>query len=448
MDNILNLQEISNMLAQLEVQLFKHVFTIVFLQQLLAVVVIMTLAWFISRKLSRWIDIKTQAWKSHYVAMVKSRIYLSAQEILLLIMAPLMLWTGVVIAASAKWPLAILNGAASLISAWAAIRLGSSVIKSEFWSKTLAYLMWTIAALNILGWLEPTIAVLDKAAIPLGKSNLSLLLVIKGGVLFAVLLWLAGVFSEAIERVLLRSKLSPSQKVLLHKLSKIFLISMAGIVALNVVGLDFTVLAVFSGALGIGIGFGLQKVFANLMSGFILLMDKSIKPGDVIAIADTYGWVNRLGARYVSILTRDGKEHLIPNETLITERVENWSYSNDMIRIHTPIGVSYNSDIPLVKSLLLGVAGNHQRIMKKPAPACLIKSFGDHSVNFEIRAWIKDPVNGISNVKSELYEEIWTVFKQHNIEIPFPQRDLNLNMQQMHKIIELLKNDNEKMQSL
>lgn len=441
MNDLIDLQKISGILSKLEVQLFKHVFTVISLQQLVAGVMIMALAWVLSKKLSSWLNIKSETWNGHYVSMIKSRIYLSSQEILLLVLTPLILWVGVLIAKSANWPYGILNGAASLVSAWAAIRLGSSVIKSEFWSKTLAFSIWTIAALNILGWLEPTIIVLDKAAIPLGKTNLSLLLLLKGAILFALLLWIAGITSEAIERALLRSKLSPSQKVLLHKLSKIFFISTAGIIALNVVGLDFTALAVFSGALGIGIGFGLQKVFANLMSGFILLMDKSIKPGDVIAIADTYGWVNRLGARYVSILTRDGKEHLIPNETLITERVENWSYSSDRIRIHTPIGVSYDSDIVLVKKLLLEVAAKHPRILKKPEPACLIKGFGDNSVDFEIRAWIKDPVNGISNVKSDLYEEIWLAFQQNDVEIPFPQRDLNVNMKQVHKILEIIKND-------
>jgi len=439
MDNLPDLEEMSSHAEALQKMAMKYVFTLSSLQQMMAIIFIMVVTWVLAREIARWIHSKANIWHEHYLLHVTSRIYLSMRNILFLILSPLLLWTAVMVASAAKWPNSTLNGAASLVSAWTVIRLSSSVIKSPFWSKTFAVSMGTIAALNIVGWLDPTLAVLDNAIIPLGERKLSLLGIVKGGVILAFLLWLARITSEAMERVLLRSELSPSQKVLFYKLTKILLIGIALMFGLNVVGIDLTALAVFSGALGIGIGFGLQKVFANLMSGFILLMDKSIKPGDVIAINDTYGWVNRLGARCVSILTRDGKEHLIPNETLITQPVENWTYSDNKIRIHIPIGVSYHSDIPTVKKILLEVAQDNPRILKSPEPVCLIKGFGDNSVDFEIRAWIEDPVNGISNVQSSFYEDVWKSFKLNDIEIPFPQRDLNFNMQQLQEIIRIIK---------
>ncbi len=443
-DNLPTLDEWMVMAAQLQAWIIKNVLTFSSLQQILVVAALMIATWVLSRKLASAFEEKTAAWRARHFSLISMRIHLSVRESLSLIFAPMLLWVAVMVANAAKLQVLLLNGAASLVTAWAMIRLGSSLVKSRFWSRALAISMWTIAALNIVGWLDPTIEVLANAVIPLGDHKLSLLAILKGGVFLAVFLWLAGLSSEGLERALWRSNLSPSQKVLFHKIAKIILIGIAIMLGLNVVGIDFTALAVFSGALGIGIGFGLQKVFANLMSGFILLIDKSIKPGDVIAVGDTYGWVNRLGARYVSILTRDGKEHLIPNETLITQPVENWTYSDDKIRIHIPIGVSYNSDVPLVKKLLLEVAHKHPRIIQTPEPVCLVKGFGDNSVDFEIRAWIEDPVNGIGNVMSGVYEEVWSAFKKHGIVVPFPQRDLNFNMEQIKQIIRMIKDDNSR----
>lgn len=431
-------EELMAVATQFQAWFVKNLLTFSSLEQLLVVAALMVAAWMLSRKLAHSLETKTAFWRERHFSLLSSRIHLSAREAVSLIIAPMFLWIAVMVANAAKWPFALINGGASLVTAWAMIRFGSSLVKSRFWSKTLAFSMWTIAALNIVGWLDPILEVLGNAIIPLGDHKLSLLTLIKGGAFLALFLWIAGLSSEGLERALARSNLSPSQKVLFHKIAKILLIAVAILLGLNVVGIDFTALAVFSGALGIGIGFGLQKVFANLMSGFILLMDKSIKPGDVIAVNDTYGWVNRLGARYVSILTRDGKEHLIPNEMLITQSVENWTYTDGKIRIHIPIGVSYNEDIPLVKKLLLEVAHQHPRILQNPEPVCLIKGFGDNSVDFEIRAWIEDPVNGISNVMSGVYEEVWRVFKQHGVVVPFPQRDLNINMSQIKEIIRMI----------
>jgi small-conductance mechanosensitive channel len=276
-------------------------------------------------------------------------------------------------------------------------------------------------------------------------------LIIKGIFAFALLLWVVSFVSKLLETSFRKAHgLTPSQKVLFSKISTILLYIIAALLGLNIVGLDLTALAAFSGALGLGIGFGLQKVFGNLISGIILLIDKSVKPGDVIAIGDTYGWVNKLGGRCVSVLTRDGKEHLIPNENLITSEVENWSYSDEKIRLHFPIGVSYSSDVHKVKEILLTALEGNKRILALPAPVCLIHEFGESSVNFELRAWIEDPAQGISNVKSEIYFRIWDLFKENKIEIPFPQRDLNIKNDAIEKLanaIENRKQNNKKSES-
>ncbi len=204
------------------------------------------------------------------------------------------------------------------------------------------------------------------------------------------------------------------------------LFSLCVVIAFHYLGIDLTVFALFSGALGLGLGFGLQKVFANLVSGFIILADKSIKPGDVIQLGDKYGWINFLGSRYVSVVTRDGTEHLIPNENLITGEVINWSYSQNLVRLHVPAGVAYGSDLEKARELMMAAAADTLRVLKDPKPACLLVGFGDSTVNLEVRVWINDPQNGIASVKSDIFWGIWQRFREHGIELPFAQRDVHL----------------------
>jgi small-conductance mechanosensitive channel len=214
--------------------------------------------------------------------------------------------------------------------------------------------------------------------------------------------------------------------VLFAKILKVILISLSIIIGLNSFGIQLSSLTVLGGAVGLGIGFGLQKVISNLISGVILLLDKSIKPGDVISIGETYGWINKLSARYVSVITRDGRETLIPNENLITNQVENWSFSDTQVRLRAPIGISYNADVRKAIGLTIQAALNIDRVLRNPAPKCLVKGFGDNSVDLELRFWIKDPANGVANIKSMVYLEIWDLFHEHNIEIPYPQRDIHI----------------------
>jgi small-conductance mechanosensitive channel len=315
-----------------------------------------------------------------------------------------------------------------LLLAWIIIRLSTGLVSSRFWAKLIAMIAWGFAALSILNWLSPLINYLDSLAFTLGKHEISMLGVLKAVILLVTLLWLAVSVSRGIERRIRKSRtLTPSVQELTSKLTKVSLIVIAIVVSLTSLGIDLTAFAVFSGAVGVGIGFGLQKVVSNLISGIILLMDRSIKPGDVIELGDTYGWINALGARFVSVITRDGKEHLIPNEDLITQKVINWSYSDTNVRLRVPVGISYSSDVNKAMDLLVEAAIETPRVLESPAPRCLIIGFGDHAVNLELRIWASDPNNGVANLKSAVLVKVWNKFHEHGIEFPFPQRDVHLD---------------------
>jgi small-conductance mechanosensitive channel len=227
------------------------------------------------------------------------------------------------------------------------------------------------------------------------------------------------------------TRLDPTQQVLGGKLLSLAVWATAILVGIDLLGIDLTALAVFSGAFGLAIGFGLQKTFGNLIAGIIILMDRSIKPGDVIAIADaagnsTFGQIRKIGIRAVSLVTRDEKEYLIPNELLMINQVENWSYSTRTVRIQVPVGVAYTSDLKLAEKLMLEAAKDVPRVLEAPAPAVWLERFGENSVSFIIQCWILDPEEGVGNVQSDVLKRLWDLFKQNGIEVPFPQRDLNL----------------------
>ncbi len=336
-------------------------------------------------------------------------------------------WLAVAIAAQAGWSNHILRTVASLTNAWVVIHLASGLIRNEAWSKLIAGAAWTLAALTTLGLFDATVEFLDGLAIAFGGVRISVLTVVKGVFALAVLMWVAFSVSRVLEaRIRKAPNLTPSIQVLMGKLTKIVLITIALLIALESVGIDLTALTVFGGMLGVGIGFGMQKIVSNFVSGLILLMDKSIAPGDVIAVGETYGWIVSLGARYASVRTRDGTEHLIPNEEIITQRVENWSHSDRAVRFKIPGGISYGSDVRLAIKLCLEAANEVGRVLKDPETKCLLKGFGDSSVDLEIRIWVNDPENGRSNIKSEVLLGVWDRFHENNIEIPFPQRDLHV----------------------
>lgn len=317
---------------------------------------------------------------------------------------------------------------ASLMTAWIVIRLGTTFIRNRLTARTLAFLAWTLAALNITGLLGPTVQMLDSLALSFGTVRISMLTVIQATLTLGLLLWGAGVLSAFLDRRLRGvPDLTPSLQVLIGKLAKFTLFTLAAVFALTTVGIDLSALALLSGAIGVGLGFGLQKVVSNLVSGVIILMDKSIKPGDTIELADTFGWVTALGARYVSLVTRDGKEYLIPNEDFITQRVVNWSYSNELVRLEIGFGVSYNSDPHEVRRIACEAAAKPERVADTPPPVCHLVEFGDSSLDFLLRFWIKDPQGGITNVRGQVLLAIWDAFKEHGIAIPFPHRQLLIN---------------------
>src|SRR6516165_4245710 len=305
----------------------------------------------------------------------------------------LTLWFANIVFAERYLGTTILRLAESLTLAWVIIKLSSRLVRSDRLARALAVLAFMIAALNIAGLLGTVTGLLDSMAVYVGSLRVSVLVLIKGAVTLAFFLWLASTFARVLETRLKRlSELTPAIQVLTLKLVRFALITVAVVLALGSVGIDLTAIAVFSGAVGVGIGLGLQKVVSNLVSGVILLVDRSIKPGDVIEMEDRYGWITSLNARYVSLATRDGKELLIPNEDLITGRVTNWSYSSDLIRQSVTVGISYDSDVHLAIRLAVEAASAVSRILDVPKPACLLKEFGDSAVNLELRFWIQDPV--------------------------------------------------------
>jgi len=317
--------------------------------------------------------------------------------------------------------------AMSLVTAWIVIRLFTSFISNSWLSRAVALFVWLVAALNIFGLLSPLVEILKNASIDIGNANVSAYDVIWGLITFVALIWFALFLSRVVEAQLKSVRgINPSIKVLIGKVTKISFVVLAFLVALNTTGIDLTALAVFGGALGVGIGFGLQKVVSNFISGVILLMDRSIKPGDVIQIQDTYGSINKLAARYTSVITRDGTEYLIPNEDMITQLVINWSHTNRVIRRRIPISVAYKTDLDLARKIMSQAAKIHERTLEEPEPKTLLKGFGENGVELELRFWINDPQNGISNIGSELMTTIWNKFKEAGIEFPFPQRVVHI----------------------
>ena len=314
---------------------------------------------------------------------------------------------------------------ATLSTTWSIIYLLTQIGDRSLSSRFFAFFVWAIIALHTTTYLDEFLSFSKKLSIDAGNIKISLYSVISAYTIFGVLFWVSAKIEFLFNKVIARShSLTRAQKVLYSKIIKFLLISLIFLVGFRMIGVDITSIAVISGAIAVGIGFGLQKIFSNLISGIILLVDKSIKPGDVIAIGDAYGVVTNLEARYASIITRDGKKHLIPNETLVTETVENWSFRDDKLRLNVTVGVSYNSDPKEVQKIILACANSHPRVLKNPEPVCLFTNFGESSLDFELRFWIEDPINGTGFPQSEIRLAIWEQLKNSNIEIPYPHRQV------------------------
>jgi small-conductance mechanosensitive channel len=317
----------------------------------------------------------------------------------------------------------LLGVAINLTSAWVVINVLAGVIQNRFVNRVVAVSAWTIAALSILQLLDPVTASLDSPAVSMmvGGLRLSPLLLLKTTALLLVTLWAANSVGNFIDRrVQTFSDLTPSIQVLISKLIRIVLVTLTVVVVLSSMGIDLSVLALFSGAVGVGLGFGLQKIVSNLVSGIILLADKSIKPGDVISVGDHFGRVGNMGARYTSVDTRDGREYLIPNEDFITQRVANWTYSSDLVRLFVKFNTTYDSDPRKAQAAAVEAALNVERVLKKPTPACMLTEFGVTSIEFELWFWIKDPAAGVTNVKSDVLLALWDTLAEQGVNIPKP----------------------------
>lgn len=329
----------------------------------------------------------------------------------------------------------LLHLASQLLLAMAAIRLAVYVLRYVFspsgWVKTtenaIAATIWSILALHLSGLLPELVALLDGINVTIGKSKVTLLLVVQA--LFTVVitvivaLWLSRLIEN---RLMQNTHLNPNMRVVLGKVLRIALTVFAVLFAFSAIGLDITLLSVFGGALGVGLGFGLQKIASNFISGFILLLDDSMHMGDVITVEGHYGVVSDLRARYLVLKKLDGTEVVIPNETMIANPVINHSFTDHKARVQMPMQVSYDSPLELAMELAQAAAKKHERVLQDPIPSVHVKGFGDNGIDLMLSFWIPDPEEGSSALQSEIYLDIWRAFKANNIVIPYPQREVRM----------------------
>jgi small-conductance mechanosensitive channel len=329
-----------------------------------------------------------------------------------------------------------------LMGALVLIRIGVFLLRLSLgpgtwmkgWETSLTLIIWSVVAINLFGWLGPVRARLNSIPLTKGKDPLTLWSLLESLFVITLFVLAATWLARWIERRLMRlTGLAVSTRIGVAKFSHAFLIVFSILIGLNVAGLDLKTLTVFTGALGIGLGFGLQAIASNFVSGFVLLMDRSIKPGDVISFTgvggtttEGFGWVQELKGRYVVVRDRDGVETLVPNQNLITNSVINWSYTDPKVRIKVPVRISYQDDPELALRVLIKAAEGHRRILREPAPVSRLMGFMDHGMDLELRFWIADPQEGVNNVRSEVNRAIWRLFQEEKITIPVAQREVRV----------------------
>lgn len=307
-----------------------------------------------------------------------------------------------------------------------------AILNPKAWVAVFILVIATAAFLGLgfLDYLEPVSAFLDsdKLSFKIGEMRFSAYLIIKALVTIIIVFWVAGITSQfASNRVNSIKRIKSSNRSLIVKSVQILIYFAAGTIALDVFGFDLTTLTIFSGAVGIGIGIGLQKIASNFISGIILLFEKSLEDDDLVELSDgTFGFIRHTGARYTLVETHDGREVMIPNEDFITSRVTNWTYSNKKGRIEILVGVSYGSDTDLAIQLMLEAAREHDRCAKDPEPVCFMREFADSSINLLLQFWVDDVTLGRYEPQSDVMRAIWRLFRENNIEIPFPQRDVHM----------------------
>jgi small-conductance mechanosensitive channel len=341
---------------------------------------------------------------------------------------------------AAHFDVTLLGAAARLVLAYILVRSAVLVFAASLgnkswiqnWETRAAVLIWLAIAAEYLGWLDPIITSLDSVGIAAGKTRITVWSVLK--LLFTLTLFMlvAAWISRWVERRVKRlTSVAMSTRIGISKFANAFLIALSILIGLNAAGVDLTALTVLTGAVGLGLGFGLQSIAANFVSGFVLLMDRSIKPGDVISLSgqsgtstENFGWVQELRGRYVVVRDRDGVEMLVPNQQLISNAVINWSYTDPRIRLKLPIRISYRDDPELALKILLDACEGQSRVLRDPAPVSRLMHFSDSGIELELRFWISDPQEGVNNVRSEVNRAIWRLFKEHKITIPMAQREI------------------------
>ncbi|WP_172330229.1 mechanosensitive ion channel family protein [Mangrovicoccus sp. HB161399] len=345
-----------------------------------------------------------------------------------LIFVPL-IWGTIWMLRQTTWPSRsfLLTIIGNLALAWIVVALAARLIANRALRAVVQYGAWIWLTLTVLGQTDQFVALMSGITVDLGSLTISAWMVVQAAVAVTVLLATARFLSRiSAARINANDDMSPSMRVLTIKVVQLAFYGTAFLFAMKAVGVDLTGLAVLSGAIGVGLGFGLQKVVSNLVSGIIILLDKSVKPGDVISLGETFGWINALGARYVSVVTRDGREYLIPNEDMITGQVVNWSHSNEFVRLDIFFGTAYANDPHEVRRIAVEAALSVKRVLDTKPPVCHITGFGDSSVDYILRFWITDPTAGLTNVRGAVYLALWDAFKAGGIAIPFPQREVRL----------------------
>jgi small-conductance mechanosensitive channel len=403
---------------------FDYVATPWILYQAAIVVVLFLAAKFMARRIEPLLEERARKIKGHPGLL---RVVVALLRRTGWILFTVFLFIALTVLRSITWPSRthLIAIVLSLSLAWLFVSVLSRVVRHRLAARAISWLAWIYAALVILGVNDEAAAFLDSLAFPLGSARITALLVLKAALLLTATVWLAIIAGNYFdERVQRSEELTPSIRVLIGKVVKIGLVLIAGFAALSSVGVDLTALTVFSGAVGVGLGFGLQKVVSNFISGVIILLDKSIKPGDTISLENTFGWIRQLRARFVSVVTRDGREYLIPNEDFITQKVINWSFSDNFVRLDVNFGVSYDADPHKVAELAIEAAMCVSRVEADRRPVCWLTGFGESSLDFVLRFWIHDPQQGLTNVRGKVLLALWDTFKENGIGIPYPHREV------------------------
>lgn len=333
------------------------------------------------------------------------------------------------------WSADVLQAAIALVGALTVIRMGVFALRHSFspgsklkaWEWSLTVTIWGLVALHMLGLLPVVVEALDEYAVMLGKTRVSLYTVISFVLSMALLSLVALWLSNGIQAILRRTDaLDSSIKLVLGKLTRFLLLTLAIVVAMITAGIDLTALAVFGGALGVGLGLGLQRIVSNFVSGIVLAFEESIRVGDVLSVGGTFGTVQALHARHIVVRDNDGRDILIPNEALMTTEIVSWTYGDRKVRFRLPVQISYQDNPEQAIALMVQAARATPRVLADPQPIAELMSFGDNGINLELRLWIQDPESGINNVRSDTNLRIWRLFRDAGITMPYPQRDLHI----------------------